>query len=293
MKALKFIQKHKIKVFVINIILLTFSCQKDEVKTPEALNEPECIIDNLQFAEGPAYYNGNLYFSDINANKIYTWNETNGKSVYLENSGASNGLYFDNSGNLIVCEGGNKRIVSIDINKNVEIITDSFEGKTYNEPNDLWISPKGDIYFTDPVYSGTLSQAGEYVYCVKASNGQVIRVVDDLVKPNGIVGNMDGTKLYIADWGASKIYQYLISGDGSLTNKMLFADIQADGLTIDDEGNIYAASSSIMKYDAQGNLLTTINISGTLTNLCFVNINPKQLFVTTHNKVYILKFNNN
>jgi hypothetical protein len=35
------------------------------------------------------------------------------------------------------------------------------------------------------------------------------------------------------------------------------------------------------------------SITGTLTNLCFFGTNSKQLFVTTHNEVYVLKLTNN
>jgi len=250
-------------------------------------NEPVKIIQNLQFAEGPAYKTGNLFFSDIEANTIYRWNEIDGLTVFRENSGGANGLYFDNSGNLIVCEGGNKRIALIDTDQNYSVLADKFEGKAFNEPNDLWISPNGNIYFTDPVFTGTLSQSGEYVYCILASNNELIKVADDLVKPNGIIGNTSGTKLYIADYGASEIYQYSISFDGTLSNKQLFAKVQADGLTIDKEENVYAASKLIMAYTSEGQFIQSIDISETLTNLCFVETETgKFLFATTHNNIY-------
>ncbi len=268
------------------MILIANSCKKEDDIIIED-DETNLIAEDLLFAEGPAYFNGSLYFSDIQANIIYKWNETEGLQVYKENSGGANGLYFDNEGNLIVCEGTNKRIVSIDINQNVTILADQFENKSFNEPNDLWVSPNGNIYFTDPVFSGTLSQNGEHVYCILASGNQIIKVADDLVKPNGIIGNNDGTRLYIADYGASKIYQYEILSDGTLTNKQLFTEVQADGLTIDNSGNIYAACEHIMKYSSESILLETIETEGTLTNLCFVENNNNQLlFSTTHNNVY-------
>ena len=202
-------------------LLLGSSCKKDivEIETESGL---QCVVSDLQFGEGPAYYNGYLHFSDIKANTIYRWNESSGKTIFRENSGGANGLYFSPQGNLIVCEGNNKRIVSIDPFQKVTVTTDSFGGKSYNEPNDLWISPSGNIYFTDPVFTGTQTQDGLNVYCVLAATGSVTKVVSDLVKPNGIIGNSAGKLLYIADYGASKIYKYTISSDGSLGNKQLF-----------------------------------------------------------------------
>ena len=275
-------------IIVIFQLFLGSSCKKDVV---ESISESElqCVVSDLQFGEGPAFYNGSLYFSDIKANTIYRWNETSGKTIFKENSGGANGLYFNPLGYLLVCEGSNKRIVSIDPSQKVKVITDSFGGKPYNEPNDLWISPSGNTYFTDPVFTGTQTQNGLNVYCVLAATGSVVKVISDLVKPNGIIGNSAGTLLYVADYAASKIYKYSISLNGSLENKQLFASVQADGLTIDNDGNLYAASTDVMKFNPNGVLLKRFQVPGTITNLCYSNASTERLFITTHTGVYIAK----
>jgi gluconolactonase len=271
---------------VAKLLLLIFSgCKKDD---NPLMDEPvlEVIADNLLFAEGPEYLNGNLYFSDIQADRIYCWNKTGGLQVLMENSAGANGIYFASNGNMIVCQGEGKRIVSITAARMVTVITDKFGAYPYNEPNDLWVSPAGNIYFTDPVFTGTLSQPGQYVYCVQASSGQLIKVIDDLVKPNGIVGNSTGTLLYVADYGASKIYQYSIQANGTLSGKKLFAEAQADGLCTDSDGNIYAASNGIKVYNSSGLLQSTLLLPGTTTNICIVEESGRIAFITTHSTVY-------
>jgi gluconolactonase len=277
---------HTISHLTTTILLLIFTgCRKDD---NTLFDEPvlEVISDNLKFAEGPSYLNTDLYFSDIQADRIYLWNKILGLQVFMENSEGANGLYFDKNGNLIVCQGTGKRIVSINSNREVTVVSDKFGSAPYNEPNDVWVSPSGNIYFTDPIFSGTLSQPGEHVYCVLASSGDVIRVIDDLVKPNGIVGNNAGTFLYVADYGASKIYKYSILPNGTLSGKQMFAAIKADGLSIDNEGNIYAASTSMMIYSQSGQLIRAIQIPGTITNICIVEDIERTAFITTHNAVY-------
>lgn len=280
----------KIPIALMWLLVLLFpACEKsDTSKVFIEENEIQCISSGLQFAEGPAFYNNNLYFTDIGANRIYRWNNSDGVRVFRENSGAANGLYFDMKGQLYVCEGSNKRIVYIDQNQNVVTVTDIYNGKSFNEPNDLWISPEGNIYFTDPVYNGTLTQDGQHVYCVLSNSKEVIRVTDDLVKPNGIIGDYSGSLIYIADWAASKIYRYNILNDGNLTGKFLFANVRADGLTIDDRGNLYAAGDSVYKFNSSGLRISGIGIPGTLTNLCYVKTDKELLFITTHDKVYKL-----
>ncbi len=67
----------------------------------------------------------------------------------------------------------------------------------------------------------------------------IIRVIDDLVQPNGIVGTPDGKSLFVADIGGNKTWEYSINRDGSLANKKLFCEMGSDGMTIDVQGNIY------------------------------------------------------
>jgi gluconolactonase len=66
-----------------------------------------------------------------------------------------------------------------------------------------------------------------------------MRVADDLVKPNGIIGTPDGRTLYIADHGAGQTYGYDIASDGSLSGKTLVADRGSDGMTLDTDGNLF------------------------------------------------------
>lgn len=270
-------------LILISSVIVSCNKDKDQSLIDTGLVK---IADNLKFAEGPAYYSGDLYFSDIDADKIYKWNETDGLIVFRGDAGRANGLCFDKNGNLFVCEGGNKRIVSINLPSELNIISEKYSNKPYNEPNDIWVSPSGNIYFTDPVFTGTLSQDGEHVYCVPASGGQAIRVADDLVRPNGITGNIEGSILYISDYGDSKIYRYNILPDGTLTSKQLFAAIKADGLDTDSSGNIYAASDGIIIYNSSGGLINRLQVPGTTTNSCIVEEGTKTLFITTHNTVY-------
>lgn len=272
-------------IFLSLVISLNCNKKEDADLSPD-VTTPVTIADNLLFAEGPAYLSGDLYFTDIEANNIYRWNKSSGLEVIRENSGGANGLYFDKSNKLVVCEGANKRIVSISSGSGIAIITDKFGDKPYNEPNDVWISPGGNIYFTDPVFTGTLSQDGQHVYCVIATTGEVIRIADDLVKPNGITGNKEGSLLYVADYGASKIFKYSIRTDGTINNKQVFAAIRADGLDTDSDGNVYAASTGIMIYNSSGNMINTIKVPGITTNSCIVEDSTKTIFITTHNAVY-------
>ena len=87
--------------------------QGRRVIAPEA--EVTKLAGDFRFTEGPAAdAQGDIYFSDIPNNRILKWSVAEGTlSTFRENSGGANGLYFDKDGNLLACEGGGKRLVSI------------------------------------------------------------------------------------------------------------------------------------------------------------------------------------
>ena len=240
-------------------------------------------VSGLSFTEGPAADStGNLFFSDIAGNAIYRYSVSNQLSLFRTNSGGANGLAFDAGGNLLVCEGLNGRLTSISPQTNLTVLSATFGGVRYNEPNDLWIDPSGGVYFTDPVYfTNAVPQGGEYVYYLKAGATNATRVATDLVKPNGLVGTADGKTLYIADWGGGVVYRYAVKADGTLSNKTAFASIACDGMTMDAEGNLYLTESDVLVYGTNGVQVEQIVVPRRPTNLEFGGSDRKTLFITT------------
>jgi gluconolactonase len=202
--------------------------------------------------------------------------------VFRTNSGGANGLSFDRSGNLVACEGNNGRITSASSATNITVRVAAYNGLRFNEPNDLWVDPSGGIYFTDPVYFGhAVVQGGEYVYYLRAGATNAVRVATDLVRPNGIVGTPEGQTLYIADWGASKVYRYTISPGGALTGKTLFASVTCDGMDMDAAGRLYLCENAVRVFSAAGVELEQISIPERPTNIEFGGAQRQFLFITT------------
>ena len=204
----------------------------------------EKLAGDFKFTEGPARdREGNIYFTDIPNAHIHKWSLEGKLSVFRENSGGANGLYFDASGHLLACEGVNRRVTAIAPDGEVTVLAERYAGKRLNSPNDLWIDPKGGVYFSDPRYGDEqgIEQDGFDVYYLPPGRKPLQRVLDNLVKPNGVVGTHDGKLLYVADAGDGKTYVCRIEPDGGLTDRKLAAPVGADGMTLDENGNLYLA----------------------------------------------------
>jgi gluconolactonase len=254
--------------------------------------EPVLVDDEFQFTEGPARTAVNaVVFSDVRASRRYAWvPDTGGVALVTEDTGGANGMYFAPDGSLVVCEGERGRMTAIAPDGEVTVLADEYDGARFNRPNDVWVAPDGGVYFTDPLYGeGELTQDGEHVYYVPPDGGDVVRVVDWMVKPNGLIGTPDGSALYITDAGDGKTWRFAIEEDGSLTDRSLYVEHGGDGMTIDAEGNVYVATEGVMAFTPGGELIEQIDLPVRPTNMCFAGSDLRTLFITARDSVFTVQ----
>jgi gluconolactonase len=258
---------------------------------------PHLISKQFSFTEGPATDKlGNIFFTDQPNNKIWEY-DINGKlTVFLDNAGRSNGMYFDKNGNLISCADEENQLWSISKNKKVKALVKDLNGKKLNGPNDVWVSPSGDIYITDPYYQRPYWKRTkpdiekQNVYLLPHGKMKLITVIDNMQQPNGIVGTPDGKLLYVADIQGNKTYRYKINKDGTLSEPHLFADMGSDGMTLDNRGNVYLTGNGVTVFNASGEKIKHIPIPEKWTaNIAFGGKYKNVLFITASEAIYTVK----
>ncbi len=257
----------------------------------------EKLADSFEFTEGPATdTEGNIFFTDQPNDRILKWSIAGELSTFLQPSGRANGLCFDRQGNLIACADDKNQLWCISPDGQITVLVNDYQGKLLNGPNDVWVRQDNSIYFTDPYYQrnywtrGPMEQDGQHVYYLAPDRKIVTRVTTDLEKPNGIIGAPDGKTLYIADIDAGKTYVYDIQPDGLLTNKRLFCALGSDGMTLDDEGNVYLTGNGVTVFNQGGQQIEHIDIpEGWTANATFGGKDCRLLFITASKSVYSLK----
>ncbi len=256
----------------------------------------QLVSNQFKFTEGPtADKEGNVFFSDQPNDKIWKY-DTDGKlSVFLSPSGRSNGMCFDNNGNLLSCADENNQLWSIDPQGKVTVLVKNYQGKLLNGPNDVFVTSDGKIYFTDPYYQRDYWKRkspdieGQKVYYLKGINDPVV-VVDNMMKPNGLIATPDGKYLYVADIQANKTYKFTIADDGSLKDQTLFVNQGSDGVTMDEEGNIYLTGNGVTVYNKEGKKIEHIDVPADWTaNLTFGGKERNILFITASQNLYTLQ----
>ncbi|MFO0954177.1 MAG: SMP-30/gluconolactonase/LRE family protein, partial [Isosphaeraceae bacterium] len=274
---------------------------------------------------GPAFgADGTLDFSDLIGNKILAMSPAGVVSVFRADSGRTNGNTFDAQGRLISCEGaeqgpgGRRRIVRTDMTTGqVEVLTEMYQGRRYNAPNDVCVDVKGRIWFTDPYYGedrASLEMGAEAVYRIDP-DGKVARVISqpEIERPNGLAITPDAKTLYLIDsnskpGGNRKVWAFEIADDGTPVKgkQRLVYDFGrgrgGDGMRLDVEGNLWiAAGIAVPRTSAEsadvppglyvispaGQLLGRIPVpEDVITNLAFGGPDRKTVHVTAGKSIF-------
>ena len=257
----------------------------------------QLVSKQFAFAEGPAVdKKGNIYFTDQPNDRIWKYDISGKLSLFMQKTGRSNGLYFDHKGNIIACADEKDQLWLISKKKKITVLLKDFQGHRLNGPNDLWVDAKGGIYFTDPYYQRDYWDRkkpdidGQQVYYLPAGNREAIVVDSLLMQPNGIVGTPNGKFLYVADIRANKTYKYQIAADGKLMNRQLFIAQGADGITLDEQGNLYLAGRGVTVFDSAGIKMGNIAVPADwVGNICFGGRDRTTLFITASSSLYTLQ----
>ena len=280
----------------------------------------ERIASGFTWVEGPAWdrRNRRLLFTDIPNNVVYAWSEGQGVRVFLHPSGYSgsdtfagpepgaNGLAFDAVGRLLLCQHGDRRIARLEADGRLVPVADRYEGKRLNSPNDVFVAPSGDIYFTDPPFGlpkqfddpgRELGFTGVYRL---GPDGRLALLSGDLTAPNGVALSPSGRTLYVsnADLKNPVWMAFELAADGGVGKGRLFYDGRAevaaaagvpDGMDIDRHGNLFAAGpGAVLVFAPDGTLLGRINFGVAVSNTAWGD-DGSTLYVTASTGVYRMR----
>lgn len=207
---------------------------------------PEPLAKGFCFGEGPRWFEGLLWFSDMLGEAVHTA-DLRGSLTTLPLPGQSpSGLGFRPDGSLLIASTETRQVLRYD-GETVVTVADLA---------DLTPANLGDMVVDD---------AGRaYIGCQAFSGGAIIRldaddtatsaaiVAEDLDFPNGMVITPDRTTLIVAESTGRRLTAFSIGGDGGLGDRRVFADGldgPPDGIALDAEGGVWAAMTLAHQFE--------------------------------------------
>jgi gluconolactonase len=308
-------------VYLCCLWTITAGAADDAVFAPGA--KPQ-LLQEEGAGEGPAWH-PELGLLTSGGGHIWRRDRNGQATVYRQDAG-SNGLLFDRRGRLVVCEPVRRRVSRIEFDGTVKVLAETYDGKRFNQPNDLTIDSQNRIYFSDPQYGDRsamelLDAAGkkiEGVYRIDP-NGRVTRIITHEVdRPNGLVVTTDDKFLFVADnnnndvGGARKLWRFDLQPDGTVdfATQKLIHDWKStrgpDGMKLDQLGRLYVAAglnkpnppaetqetptAGVYVFSPEGKLLEFVPIPrDETTNCAFGGDDLRTLFVTSGGSLWSIR----
>lgn len=193
------------------------------------------LADGICFGEGPRWFEGLLWFSDMLGEAVHTTTLAGQTSTLPLPGHAPSGLGFRPDGSLLIASTRRREILCYDgeSTERIAVLGDV-------APADL-----GDMVVdrAGRAYVGSQARDGGVVIRVDPG-GDVTVVADDLSFPNGMVLTDGGGTLVVAESTARRLTAFTVTEGGGLTDRRVFADRldgPPDGLAVDSEGGVWAA----------------------------------------------------
>ncbi len=223
----------------------------------------ELVASGLGRTEGPvAMQDGSMLVSS--SNSILKVDSSDNVSTFIEDSNRTNAMGWDQRERLISVQRarGNEKLSVLYPAEQVTTLADNYQGQPFISLNDLALDKRGGVYFTD-------TQGIYYL----PPGGSVTKIIDEVPRPNGLVLSPDERTLYVHNKDGVYMLAFDVAPDGTISNRRNFAryksvripghadpswdeDNGADGMAVDSEGRVYAATNSgVEVFSPRGELL--------------------------------------
>jgi gluconolactonase len=214
------------------------------------------VAEGYGFTDGAATdAEGNFYFADVSKGDTINKISVDGKlSVFAKNATRISGMQFGPDGKLYACQGGKPgKIVCFDGNGQLQVLVNDVE------PNDLVVSAKGGIYFTE---------TGKAQVTYLAPGSSPVKAGIGPLKPNGITLSLDQQSVAASDYGGENVWVWQIASDGNLQFGQPYMTMRlpapsqpskGDGMATDASGRYYVTSAvGLQVFDPTGRMAGVI-----------------------------------
>ncbi|MEC4765201.1 SMP-30/gluconolactonase/LRE family protein [Mycobacterium sherrisii] len=200
---------------------------------------PEQLANGFCFGEGPRWFEGLLWFSDLLGEAVHT-STLSGALTTLPLPGHSpSGLGFRPDGSLLIASAEDRKVLRYDGETIVQIA--DLSGLVPANLGDMVVDHLGRAYIGSQAFTG-----GVIVRLDPGADDPagVTVVAKDLDFPNGMVITPDHRTLIVAESIGRRLTAFTIDDDGALHDRRVFADGldgPPDGIALDAEGGVWTS----------------------------------------------------
>jgi sugar lactone lactonase YvrE len=244
----------------------------------ENARDVRVLAQGLSFLEGPRWRDGRLYVSDFYTHRVLSFEESDGMRELCVVPGQPSGLGFSPEGRLLVVSMLDRRLLRLEGSELVAVA--DLSNLAGGPCNDMVVDRAGRAYVGNFGWDANPDAPIRATVLIRVEpDGSAAVAADELVFPNGTVISPNGKTLLVAETFASRISAFDLAGDGSLTNRRVWASFGPgsvggtvasavasglplpDGLAHDAEGAVWmgdAAGSGALRVATGGEILDSV-----------------------------------
>ena len=245
------------------------------------MTEPRLLLRTERYTEGIAVdRDGTVFFSMTALGTVSRFAPGATSAEVWAHVPDANGHKIDTDGSHVVMS-STGAILRLDPTGRVtRVVASRCDGRWLTYPNDLALdSHRGGFYITDSGYKETPKTMPPdpqgRVYRIDREG--IRQVADGIAYSNGVALSPDGSRLYVSESTARRIWSYAVRVDGALGERVLLADVPAgphehavpDGISVDSRGRLYVANHGareVLVYEPDGTLALRLDAGNTATS---------------------------
>jgi sugar lactone lactonase YvrE len=277
------------------LLIANVSCGQDFARLfiAEDFTAENLFTNNI---EGPCFDDaGNLYVVNFQKDGTIGKVKPDGTVelfITLPEGSIANSIKFDTKGNMYLADFAAHNVLKVNMKtKKVSVYAHSDK---FNQPNDLCINSKNQLFASDPNWKESTGQ----IWRVD-KGGKAVLLESNMGTTNGIELSPDEKTLYVNESVQKKIWAFDVDKKGNISNKRLFAefpDFGFDGMKCDNKGNLYVCrwgKGTIAILSPKGELIREVQLKGkSCSNLVFGGLNGKLVYVTLQDRKGMEMFRN-
>lgn len=244
------------------------------------------LLDGLRFGEGPRWYQDRLWFSDMHDCKVLALALNGEVETIVEVPNQPSGLGWSADGDLLVVSMADRRLLKLAAGR-LEEVADLSSLASFH-CNDMVVDPTGRAYIGNFGFDLLNNGPRDFAELILVTpDGDARIVAKEMRFPNGTVITADGNTLIVAETTAGALTAFDISGDGSLSNRRTWAQLDKavpDGICLDADDGIWVASpvsNEVLRVKEGGEVTDRIQVETQAFACMLGGDDRKTLFILT------------
>ena len=221
-----------------------------------SLPEVQTVLTGLAMGESPRWHEDRLWFSDWGAQEIIAVDLDGNSEVVVRTSfGLPFCIDWLTDGRLLIVSGREGLLLRREADGTLVTHAD-LRGLSGDGWNEIVVDGRGNVYIN----------GSPGIIALVVPDRPARQVADGIAFPNGMAVTPDNSTLIIAESHGKRLTAFDIAGDGSLSNRRVWADLGGgvpDGICLDAQGAVWygdVPNKRCVRVREGGEVLQTINL---------------------------------